>query len=121
MPKLTHMLRALLLVLIVLNIIVASGHDPISLAQLVGTRISRAVGVGASVAPNPYNSVALQLKEKERSLGEHERELAAREKKLDKELVSQKTIIAILTGFIFVMFIMLLLNFYNDHKRNQKK
>ena len=81
-------------------------------------------GVGASVAvqPNPYNTLAQQVTEKERELDQREKEIIVREREVETtrfvETRDQTSLIyTTLVGLLLLALI--LLNFVLDARRNR--
>jgi hypothetical protein len=117
--KIGHELKIIFAALIIANLFMLAGKNPLDLAAFVGSKIGSAIGISSSVPPNPYNSVALQLKEKEARLDGLDTELKAREARLDEQLVSQRTVIYALAGMVGLLFVLVLFNFYQDGKRKK--
>lgn len=91
--------------------------DSVEVARLLGS----AVGVSAGVAPNEYNTLAQQLREKQEALALTEsdlarREAAVREAATRNQLNSDRQMMYLLflTGGLFVAVIV---NFYFDIRR----
>ncbi len=76
------------------------------------------VGATASVAPNPYNTVAKQLSDKERLLDQRERDILAQESAKSDSSLGFKSNLP-LYSFIMSMVLALLVavNFYFDLRR----
>jgi hypothetical protein len=79
---------------------------------------SAVVGMSASVRDNEYNTLAVQLREKEESLNEMERALAER---LSKESVRQQRLTIAFTLVSGLLLSLILINFFQDWKRNREK
>jgi hypothetical protein len=114
-----HELKIIFAALIIANLLMLAGKNPLDLAAFIGSKIGSAIGISSSVTPNPYNSVALQLKEKEARLDGLDTELKAREARLDAQLVSQRTVIYALAGMVGLLFVLVLFNFYQDGRRKK--
>lgn len=84
---------------------------------------SAGVGIFVGVEPNPYNTLAQQLEEKEAELSEREREVLALERGVfaDSSFVSSNTMATYSLGLSFLLFILLGSNFYMDWKRGRKE
>jgi hypothetical protein len=121
LSKVNIIFKVLLLTLIVANALAAVGKDPIRIAEFIGSKIGNAIGVSSSVPANPFNTLALQLKDKENQLKDKEQELRSREDRLNGELVSQRTILYGLASLVAILFILVLFNFYFDNKRRNNK
>lgn len=79
------------------------------------------VGMSVAVAPNQYNTLALQLQEKDQQLTAREKELAAQELALQKEAAIRNTggnWIIILVGA--GLFFLIALNYYLDYRRRKQ-
>jgi hypothetical protein len=114
-----HELKIIFIALIIANLFMLAGRNPLDFAAFVGSKIGSAIGISSSVPVNPYNSIALQLKEKQENLDEKESELRDREERLNAQLVSQKTVIFILAGMVGLLFILVFFNFYLDRQRKK--
>jgi hypothetical protein len=119
--KFSHYLKLSALLLIMAGFAASALTDPVRILDYIGSGFSKAeVGVSSSVKPNPYNTIALQLKEKEKNLGEKESELEKRENYFQEKLGFQEKLIAGLAGLIALLFVMICANFYLDYKRRNK-
>lgn len=120
-----HNLRIFFLTLILVSFLALIGLNPINLAQLISTKIGLAVDMvnrtTAKVEPNPYNTVALQLKEKESTLGEKEKTLNQKEADLLTINAQQNKIIIALAVGIFILFALIITNYYLDYRRRKKE
>ncbi len=76
--------------------------------------VETGVNATAGVAPNTYNQLALQLKNKELSLNDKERLI--QEQKTELRRNSRGFFTVILT-FISLLFVLVILNFYFDYRR----
>jgi hypothetical protein len=117
-----HYLRVYLFAFILVAFFYYLGQQPVDLAKFVGAKLSRAISMSVSVSENPYNKLALQLKDKENQLNQREQDLAVRETKLqDQNLTWQTKLILVLGAGIIVLFVLILVNFYLDYRRRQNK
>ena len=116
--KFIHTLRVIFLVLIIIAFFTVIGINPVDVSKFVGSKIGRAVGMSISVPENPFNKLALQLKEKESQLAVREKELAAREQELNKT-GNQDTLIWLLITGIGVLFVLIFLNYFLDYRRKK--
>lgn len=117
-----HKLRVYLLVFIVIVFFYQIGLHPIELGKFVGARFSSAIGISTSVPENPFNKLALQLKERQQDLDDKEQELNRWEEDLDKRTNSNDILIFSIISFgIILLFILISVNFYLDYRRKQKK
>ena len=117
--KFIHTLRVIFLVLIIIAFFTVIGINPVDVSKFVGSKIGRAVGVSINVSENPFNKLALQLKEKESRLAAREQELAAREQEFNKSN-SQDMLVWLLIIGIGVLFVLILLNYFLDYRRKRK-
>lgn len=78
-----------------------------------------AVGASAGVDPNPINTLAAQLKDKETSLDQREQVLSQLENEIIAKNSSNNTIAFISLGGSLLLFLLVGLNFYLDTKRRR--
>lgn len=78
-----------------------------------------AVGATAGVDPNPINTLAAQLKEKEASLDQREQVLSQIEDEIIAKNSSNNTIAFISLGGSLLLFLLVGLNFYLDTRRRR--
>jgi hypothetical protein len=97
------------------------GSNPIKLAQIYGAKIGQAMGLSMTVTENPYNTLALQLSEKEQALTEREDGLKQLEQQLLQSNENYKLILMILTLLIFILLFLVILNFYLDSRRKRQE
>ena len=117
MRQKTKLLTVVLGVLIIMmGVHVALRTNP----KLLKNSLLGQVGVMVGVEPNPYNSIAQQLEEKEKELTQYEEELKNREETINTETVSinQQTLYLII-GVAGILFVLLGTNFYLDWKRRK--
>ena len=83
--KTIHDLKIFFLVFILFSFLHTVGVNPFDATKYLGARFTSAVGMSssASVPPNPINSLALQLQEKESRLDQWESDLSKRETKIE--------------------------------------
>ncbi len=95
--------------------------SPISVIKYLVAEVGSSVGIYATIPPNTYNTIAKQLTEKERKLQEKEIELEQKENLL-KELSAKKNkyIFGGLFLMVFILFIMISINFYLDFKKRRQ-
>jgi len=117
--KFIHTLRVFFLVFIIVSFLFVLGVNPVSVSKFFGAKLGSAVGMSTSVPENPFNRLAVQLKEKENKLIEREQELDKREQNLGSK-VNNDYLVAVLGIGIIVLFGLVLLNYYLDYKRKQK-
>ena len=105
-------MRKVATILLVISFIgaayVAGGHPPMRL--LLGQ-----VGVGASVPPNPYNTLAEQLTDWQGELSVREKQLAERETIVEESTQELNKLLAVA---VIIIALLLGINFYLDwHRR----
>ncbi|RLC38044.1 hypothetical protein DRH27_03215 [Candidatus Falkowbacteria bacterium] len=119
--KFVHNLRIYFFVLILVSFFYYAGLNPVDISRFVGAKIGSAVGMSISVQENPFNKLALQLKEKEENLTQKEKDLAQRENALNAANSPQIKLVFFLAVGITVLFILVLINFYFDYKRKRRE
>jgi hypothetical protein len=118
--KLIHELRIAFLLLIVLGFFTVIGVNPVSVGIFVGAKMGSAVGMSTSVPENPFNKLALELKEKESKLTQKEINLVAREKAISETTISRQNKIIIALAFgIVILFFLVITNYYLDYQRRK--
>lgn len=97
--------------------------NPISVGRYVVAQIGSSIGITVSVPVNPFNTLAQQLDEKEALLLEKEKKLQQREMGLQESLEekgsgrNRSLIYGVVGG---VLLILILMNFYFDHRRRSR-
>ena len=120
--KTIHYLRVYFLAFFVVALFYYIGLQPINVSKFIGAKLSSAVGMSTSVPENPFNKVALQLKEKEQSLNEKENSLYQREAELAKNQYSLQTkLMKVMIAGIFVLLLLILFNYYLDYRRKKSQ
>jgi hypothetical protein len=117
--KFIHDLRIFFFALILVSSLYSLGLNPVDIGKFIGAKAGKAVGVSmsTSVPPNPFNTLAMQLEQKERLLDEREQMLAQQE----AGPVSQRGLIYLLLSGIVVLSVLIILNFYLDYRRRNEK
>ncbi len=93
---------------------------PMTLAHdMRATLTATAVGATAGVDPNPINTLAQQLKEKETSLDQREQVLSQIEERIVAKNSSNNMIAFMSLGGSLLLFLLVGLNFYLDTKRHR--
>lgn len=107
--------------IIVTVFLVHLGINPVDLGRFLGARIGLALNVtsSASVPANPFNTVALQLKEKEVVLDEREADLERIKAGLSDETASLKQWLVYLVPLVAALLILVLMNFYFDYRERK--
>lgn len=117
-----HYLRVYFLAFFLIALFYYIGQQPADFSRFVGANLSRAVGMSTSVPENQYNRLALQLSEKEKNLNVRESELEEREAQLKTSgYPLQIKLMGVMAGGIFLLFILISLNFYFDYRRKRKE
>jgi hypothetical protein len=122
--RIIHDLRIIFLLLIIFGFFGVVGINPVNLSQFLGAKFGQAIGMSVSIPENPFNKLALQLKEKEERLNAREAELAKRENVLTTSGVpagNQDKLVFYLMIGIIILFILVVANYYLDYKRRQKE
>lgn len=96
------------------------GINPVNVSKFIGSRMGLAVGMSVGVEENPFNKLALELKNKENQLNEREQELDQKEMALNAENKKQDFLIMTMGFGIWVLFCLILINFYLDYKKRKK-
>jgi hypothetical protein len=118
--KLIHDLRIFLFAFIIVTTFYSVGLNPVDFGKYFTTKLTQAVGIGTSttVSPNPFNTLASQLKQKEERLNKKEADLNAQNFSFGS--LSQRSLFFIMIFGIVILFFLILMNFYLDY-RNVKK
>jgi hypothetical protein len=113
-----HRLRIFFLIYIIAGSLVIGNVNPIDIGKFIGAKFGSAVGMSVSVPENPFNKLAVQLKEKEADLAQKEQDLNAREQALNNH--NNPLMIVLVIG-IGVLFVLILLNYYLDYRRRRQE
>ena len=116
-----HNLRVVFFVFIVVAFFAYLGLNPINVGQYFGAQVGSAVGMSVDIPENPFNKLALQLKEKEERLDQREKELEQREQELTASGGTDNQTAFFIASGIMVLFFLLLANFYMDWRRGLTK
>jgi len=117
--KTIHSLRIFFLAFILVSFLYHIGLGPIDMGKMIGAKFSSAVGLSVGVPKNPVSTLAMQLEEKEKRLAQKELELVQKEEDLKKIIKEDKTVMFLMFG-IFVLFFLVVLNYYLDYRRRGK-
>jgi len=118
--KIIHDLRVFFFAFILISSLYSLGVNPMDLGKFIGAKFTYAIGVSTStsVPANPFNSLALQLQEKQKMLDQRERDLNQKEVNLNSGgLLSQRALLYLLISGVVVLFVLILMNFYFDYRR----
>lgn len=121
--KIVHNLKTYLLALIVLAYLYEVGVSPVDLGEYMAAKASLAytsTSMTATITPNPSNTLAAQLQEKEAMLKKKEAELAQKEAALNNVgNIWQNKSFLILFLMIFALLFLIVANFFLDFKRQR--
>ncbi len=103
------------------------GVNNVSIGKLATSaydNLANVASMSASVAPNQYNTLALQFDQKDKELSAREQDLMKREQNLDikyQEAIAanKRTVLYVLGGITLLLLLLILLNFYFDVKREE--
>lgn len=117
-----HQLRVYFLFVIIIAFLASAGINPVDVGIFYGTKIGSAVGMSSSVAENPFNKLALDLKNKENSLSQKEQALNAREAVLNSQIGSNQAVLLwVIIAGILILFILIIINFILDYRRRKNE
>lgn len=120
-----HRARLSLSILVLVLFLALIGLNPINLTEYLSAKFSLAVEnmnrATAKVEPNPYNTLAMQLLDKEQGLNDKEKMLREKESQLVSINSGQTKIIYGLAIGIMILFCLILFNYYLDYRRRHKK
>jgi hypothetical protein len=121
--KFIHDLRILFFALILISFLYTIGVNPVAMGRFIGAKIGSAVGISTStsVPPNPFNTAASQLNDKEKKLAEREKLLNQKEAELNGGMAGQRNLAYFLSVGVAVLFTLIILNFYFDYKSKNRK
>lgn len=120
-------MKVFILPILFLGIIIASlifqyitDINPLSIGKYFVYQLVSVIGVSVSVPPNPFNTLAQQLNEKENTLIQKEKELQEKESIIaeGKESRQNRTILYAAGGG-GILLALVLLNFYLDYRRKK--
>ena len=95
---------------------------PSQYASSAKAMLAGAASMSASVAENPYNTLAAALAKKEAELNDREAQLALLKAKADAQGPTAGEIFGVSSFFISLLLLLLVvLNFYYDMKRNRNQ
>lgn len=117
--KFIHDLKVFFLAIIFLSFFNFLGANPLDIGKFFGAEFSHAVGMSVSIPENPFNKLAVQLKEKEMKLNERELMLNNRENEISStDKLQNRIIYAVGLGMVLLL-ILIVVNFFLDHKRRR--
>ncbi|MFC1678492.1 hypothetical protein ACFLZ9_02005 [Patescibacteria group bacterium] len=118
--RLIHNLRMFFLLFIIASFFYIYSINPIDLGKFLGAKFGHAVGVSTSVPENPFNKLALELKEKEDRLNQREEILTKKELELNSLInIGENKLVLFLIAGILVLFILVIFNYYLDYRRRK--
>ena len=112
-----HSLRLYLLAIIIIGFFFVSGLNPVDISVFFGAKLGKAIGMSIGVPENPFNKLALELKQKEVELDQREKELIKREEGLSKVKANGNWVLYGLAIGILILFVLVGVNFYFDRRR----
>lgn len=116
-----HILTVSFVTIIVTAFLAHLGIDPIDIGRFLGARVGLALDVtsSASVPANPFNTLALQLREKEALLDAREQELEQIKTSLSGETDFLRQWLVYLIPLVAALIILVIMNFYFDYKERK--
>ena len=117
--KFIHDLKVFFLAIIFLSFFNILGANPLDIGRYFGAQFSQAVGMSVSIPDNPFNKLAIQLKDKEKNLNERELALINREKSLSNTDKFQNRIIYAVGIGMIILLILIVVNFFLDYQRRR--
>jgi hypothetical protein len=119
--KAIHTFRNYFLIFIIITFFYYLGLNPIDIGRYIKAELGFAqdVGMSTSVPENPFNKLALELKQKESNLNSREQELNKKEANLN-DTWQPKLMVVLATGII-VLFLLILINYYFDFTRRREE
>lgn len=117
-----HNLRIFFSALILVCFLSVIGLNPVDIGKYIGLKIVKAVDKStatASIEPNPYNTLAKQLRDKQLALNDREQVLTDKEAELLRINAGQNKIIFGLAAGIIILFILISMNYYLDYRRRK--
>ena len=118
--KFIHSLRLYLLAVIIVGFFFVSGLNPVDISVFFGAKLGRAIGMSVGVPNNPFNKLALELKQKEVELDQREKDLIKQEEGLSGTGANDNLLIYGLGIGIFILFVLVGVNFYFDRRRRTR-
>ncbi len=118
--KKIHHYRLLFLFTISFVFLAFLGLNPVDLSKYYGAKFGSAVGMSVGIPENPVNKIAMQLKEKEKSLNTRASILDERELALTKTPNNDQFIVYLMGAGIITLFLLIVINFYLDRRHRSK-
>jgi hypothetical protein len=116
-----HSLRIFFLSFIIIAFLFELGVSPVDTAYFFGAKVGQAIGMSVGVPENPFNKLALDLKEKEDRLAARENALDERERQLsDTYLKRQERLLVGIAAGIVALLVLIIVNFYFDYRRRER-
>ena len=124
--KIIHTLRVFFFFLIFFVFLFYLGLSPLDVGRYVGAQFGAAISgdiptnISVSIPANPFNTLALQLKEKENKLSDREKGIDQRESDLIRAGSLQSKLMWILSIGIVILFVLIIVNYIMDYKRRKQ-
>lgn len=122
----TIMAMLFIFAILCLAVYIALGVHTSRLASGMSDKLALVVGVTAGVEPNPYNTMAQQLVQKELQLNDKEQQLRAQEQAMEANLRaevarSERNTLLTVLGVTLLLLGLIATNFYFDRKREREE
>jgi len=114
-----HDLKVFFLAIIFLSFFNILGAKPLDIGKFLGAQFSQAVGMSVSIPENPFNKLAIQLKDKENRLNEREAALDLRDKEVSQTDKMQNRIIYAIGIGLMTLLVLIVVNFFMDFHRRR--
>ncbi len=95
-------------------------HNLLLIESPISGEVAGATTLSAEVPPTPTNQLYLELKQKQLELNNKDQELQAKERYLNTQFLPNNSAIKLLYLTLGFIFILLMLNFYLDYRRNKQ-
>lgn len=113
---------SLVAILVFVTQFVPNGLSAQKVQDFAYANAAAVIGMGATIQPNEFNSLAQSLEQKQTELTEREKSLIAREEALGREYretiaSNNRLTLMVIGGVTLILITLILLNFYLDWKR----
>ncbi len=123
MTRTTWILVVVIALALVSAVFTERGVSPFAVGRYLMAEIGSTIGVNVAVPPNPFNTLAEQLKSKEVALAEKEQALtrqgAALESRAQAEERGERRTLGYAAAVGGVLLALISLNFYLDYRRRK--